>query len=142
MPNFKNWKSQQLQRLRLDSERMFDRLCADFGLPSVCRPLLEPNLSMTDTRDSVVVEAVLPGMKPEDMSIFVEEDILVVRCEHHESCAEASGSSVFEQRFRLPCKVRAEEVKAEFDGEKLTITMPKCKRPEMRRIPVVFVKNR
>ncbi|MDC7218284.1 MAG: Hsp20/alpha crystallin family protein [Spirochaetales bacterium] len=136
MPNLKIWKSQQLSRLRTDSERLFDQLCSDFGLPSVCRPMLAPDLTMRDTPESVIVQAHLPGMEADHILIDVEDAFLVVSCKHMEACEMMEQAGVFEQRFSLPCRVRTDEVTAEFDGEYLTIVMPKCKKPESRRVPV------
>ncbi len=142
MPNLKIWKSQQLHRLRIDSERMFDQLCSDFGLPSVCQPLVDPDMTMQDTPDSVIVEAHLAGMNPENMLIEVEESHLVISCKHQESCTLGTQSGVFEQRFTLPCRVRTKDVTASFDGECLIITMPKCTREAPRRIPITIIRKR
>ncbi len=136
MPTIKNWKNKQLQMLRADSEHLFDRLCSEFGLPSVCQPLLDPNIHVQDEPDNVVITAHLPGMTADDVGVYVDRNVLVVRCEQHAACAIASRSSLFEQRFRLPCRVRTEEVTAVMDGESLVITMPKCRRPIVRQIPI------
>lgn len=138
MPNLKVWKSQQLQRLRNDSERLFDRLCSEFGLPSVCQPLMEVDLTIKDLPDEVVVEAQLPGVSPEDISIVIDDTLLSISCRQQEACESGSQTSVMEHRFRLPCKVRSDEVVAELNGDLLRITMPKCRKPESRRIPVVL----
>ncbi|UZP68341.1 Hsp20/alpha crystallin family protein [Desulfovibrio mangrovi] len=138
MPNLKIWKSQQLQRLRNDSERLFDRLCSEFGLPSVCQPLMEVDLTIKDLPDEVVVEAQLPGVSPEDISIVIDDTLLTISCREQEVSESGTQTSVMEHRFRLPCKVRSEEVVAELNGALLRITMPKCRKPESRRIPVVL----
>ena len=137
MPTFRLWRSQQLQQLKEDSDRMFDKLCTEFGLPSVCQPLLEPELVMTDRGDVVVVEADVPGVEPEALDIRIEEGYLIVSCSDSESCESGATQSLYESRFRLPCRVRTEEVEAVLDEGVLKISMPKCKRPESRKIPVI-----
>lgn len=136
MANLRLWKSEELQRLKEESDRLFDKLCTSFGLPSVCRPLLEQAMHLYDTPEAVVVEASLPGVTPEDLDITINGAILVVRCVHAASCSPEGTSSTLESRFTLPCKVRTEEVEAELSNDVLRITMPKCRRPEARRIPV------
>lgn len=136
MANFKLWKSEELQRLRSESDRMFDRLCSELGLPSVCQPLMEPALRMIDTPEAVVVEAQLPGVTPEDLDIVITGTVLIVRCAQNETCGIGESASRYESRFMLPCKVRTEDVEAELDEGVLRITMPKCRRPEARRVPV------
>lgn len=141
MPTFKNWRSQQLQRLKHDSDRMFERLCSDFGLPPVCRPLMEPDIVMRDMPDAIILEAELPGVSEENLEVIIEAGSLVVRCSQAAACETRMQSDVFESRFRLPCKVRTEEVEAVLAGKTLRITMPKSNRPESRRIPVKIVES-
>lgn len=136
MANFRIWKSEELQRLKNESDRLFDRLCSELGLPSVCQPLMEPAMRMIDTPDALVVEAQLPDVSPEDLEVVVSGSVLVVRCAESASCGAAESGSRYESRFMLPCKVRTEEVVAELDDGVLRITMPKCRRPEARRVPV------
>lgn len=138
MPALRSWKSQQLQRLKEDSDRMFNQLCSEFGLPSVCQPLLDPELAVKESPDSVIVEAFMPGVEADALSIRIDDGYLVVSCEHSEACGTMAQKSLFESRFRLPCKVRTEEVEATLEEDVLRIVMPKCKRPEARRIPVVI----
>lgn len=139
MPNFKMWKSQQLHRLRTDSERLFDQLCSDFGLPSICRPMVAPDLIMRDTPDNLIVEALIPGMDPDIIVVEVDDAVLSLGCKHREACDMLVQSGLLEQRLALPCRIRTEEVTARFDGERLTITMPKWTRPKPRRVPVDIV---
>ncbi|MFV0349807.1 MAG: Hsp20/alpha crystallin family protein [Halodesulfovibrio sp.] len=138
MPNLKSWKSQQLQRLRNDSERLFDRLCSDFGLPSLCQPLAEVDLTIKDLPDEVIVEAQLPGVKPEDLAIDIDGDMLSISCTQQEEAAGETRSSLMEHRFKLPCKVRSEDVVAELTGTMLRIIMPKCRKPQARRVPILL----
>lgn len=141
MADLKIWKNEELQRIKSESDSMFDRLCSGLGLPSVCRPLLEPAVQMTENSEEVLVEAHLPGMKPEDIEISVTGDMLSMRCDQRSSCACTSQRSVYKTRFRLPCKVRTDEVEAELDNDVVRIRMPKCRRPEPRRIPVKIKKT-
>ncbi len=136
MANFKLWKIEELQRLRSESDRMFDRLCSGLGLPSVCQPLMEPALRVIDTPEAVVVEAQLPDVTADDLDIVITGSMLLVRCAQSAACAIGESSSRYESRFMLPCKVRTEDVEAVLDDGVLRITMPKCRRPEARRVPV------
>lgn len=136
MASFKLWKSEELQRLKNESDRMFDRLCSELGLPSMCQSLAEPALHMIDTPDAVVLEARLPGVAAEDLDVVITGSVLIVRCAGRISCGLDAPGSRYESRFMLPCRVRSEEVVAQLDEGVLRITMPKCRRPEARRVPV------
>src|SRR5947199_7648891 len=51
-------------------------------------------LDVTSTKDSLVVEAALPGFKPDDVDITVENNTLSIRAEHHEERKEGEGENL------------------------------------------------
>ncbi|MFV0420682.1 Hsp20/alpha crystallin family protein [Oleidesulfovibrio sp.] len=136
MPNLKIWKNAELQRIKSESDRMFDRLCTEFGLPSVCKPFMEPAVQMVENDDMVIVDVRISDVKPEEVEVYVSNEMLTLRYERNDLCACSSQRSIYETKFRLPCKVRTEEVEAEQDADVVRVRMPKCKRAESRRIPV------
>lgn len=136
MPSLKIWRNEELQRLKDESDRLFERLCTDFGLPSVCRPLLESTMNVYETPESIIIEVALPGATVDSLDVIIDSAMLVIRCTQATACTDSTASSVYERRYMLPCKVKTEEVAAEFSNDILRITMPKCTRPPVRRIPV------
>lgn len=137
MPNLKLWKSEELRRLRHESDRLFNRLCSDFGLPSVCHSLLAPTMRMTDAQDAITVELDLPGFTPQDFDITINNMQLTVRCTRQEACEEGTTQEqAYETSLTIPCKLRTEDVEAAYNAGVLRIIMPKCRRPATRRVPV------
>ena len=63
MPGLIIWKNQQVDRLRKDMDRMFDRLWGEFGLSTLPRAVRDfPSFDLSETEDSVIVKAEVPAM--------------------------------------------------------------------------------
>jgi HSP20 family protein len=103
-----------------------------------------PPVEMAETPDALVLTAELPGMKPEEVSIEVENNILTIKGEKKEEIEEKEARyhlwersyGAFVRSLPLPGTVNADLVKAEFDGGVLTIRMPKIAESKGRKIEV------
>jgi len=92
-----------------------------------------PAIDMYQTKDAVVVESPLSGIKPEDVEVTVENGMLTLRGENrHEREVDEKDyyrkevrSGSFCRRIPLPADVKEEDVKAEFKSGILKITCPK-----------------
>lgn len=136
MPNLKSWRSRQLQRLKLDSDRMFNQVCSELGLPSVCKPLMDADLVLTETEEGYRIEANLPGVSTEHLELSIDGAHLTLRCTYDEQCGSSEVAGSFESQIRLPCKVRLEDVEATLNNDMLVIKLPSCKRLDRRVIPI------
>ena len=136
MSNLKSWRNQQLQRLKLDSDRMFNQICSEFGLPSVCQPLMDTELRLVETDEGYRIEAELPGVIKENLELHIDGAYLTLRCAYSEHSEGAESVGSFESQMRLPCKVKLEDVEASFTGGKLIVSLPSCHIPERRTIPI------
>ncbi|XP_028549369.1 26.7 kDa heat shock protein, chloroplastic [Dendrobium catenatum] len=76
----------------------------------------------------------MPGLSKEEVKVFVEDDVLVIRSEQREENGESkeggegwrrSGSRVYEMRVALPEECVKEKVKAEFKNGVLIVDVPK-----------------
>ena len=87
------------------------------------------------------VKVDLPGVKPEEVEVTVNDGQLTIRGERkseHEkkrSYREVSYGS-FERRFSLPEGVAADKVEARYDKGVLTLTIPLPEAKKPHRIPV------
>jgi HSP20 family protein len=97
-----------------------------------------PQLDLYETDTAFVLEADLPGVKEEDVSVEVENQELVLHgqraCEHVTTqgnfhCRERQEGQ-FTRRLRLPASVDQENIRAEFDNGVLRVTLTKIARPE------------
>ena len=101
-------------------------------------------IDLYETESSVVVKAVLPGIKPEDVDISVQGDTLAIKGEtkHEEEAKEGNwyrreiryGS--FSRVIPLPVRVNYDKADAKFKDGLLTITLPKAEEAIAKTIKV------
>ena len=99
-------------------------------------------INIHETEGEVIVEASLPGVKPENVEIHSSEGVLTIaassvveeRDYHHQEIR----SVTYHRQLLLPADARWEEAKADFEHGMLTIRIPKRqpKAPERIRIQV------
>jgi HSP20 family protein len=102
------------------------------------------DLDLMEQNDSVVVKASIPGVKPEDISITVENGVLTIKGETREE--KQSGEGRYHRRERrvgrfaraisLPVEVNADACDAEFEHGVLTITLPKAEQARPKQIAI------
>jgi HSP20 family protein len=101
-------------------------------------------LDVMDTNDAFVVDAVLPGVKPEDVQLQIKDDVLMISGDIKDEHEEKQGNWLqrerrfghFQRSVRLPGSVDADNVNATFRDGMLHITLPKSHESRARSIPV------
>jgi HSP20 family protein len=103
-----------------------------------------PSVDIYEDRNAIKLEADLPGVKPEDFKLSVENYKLTLsgerqfeqenRSDNWHRVERSYGS--FTRTFTLPSTVNLEEVRAEFKDGVLTITLPKREEVKARAIQV------
>lgn len=128
-------------RLNRVFEDMFPEIreTADIGLME-WRPMVDTY----EKDNSVVVKAELPGVKKEDISINVKNNVLSisgerkheedVKEENYYKCERFYGK--FQRTFALPDNVDADKVDATYKDGILEITMPKTEERSTKKIEV------
>jgi HSP20 family protein len=124
----------ELGELRSRFDRIFDEWTS--GHERVWTPAID----VVREDDHLVLRADLPGIKPEEVKIEVEDDILTVSGEHRESKEEKDTNYVrrerrygsFSRSMALPEGVDAKKIKATTrDGVvEVTIPLPKGAKKE------------
>ncbi len=103
-----------------------------------------PAVDIVEKKDRYVLRADVPGVKPEDIDVNMENGMLSVSGERHlESAEEDQGarrvervSGKFYRRFRLPDTADAEEISARSANGILEVVIPKQPEIQARRITV------
>lgn len=103
-----------------------------------------PPVDVFEGKDALKIVAELPGVKPEDVKISLENRTLTLRGEKRQVAEEttekvhryerAYGS--FERTFTLPGTVNPEQIQATYAEGLLTIVLPKAEQAKPREIPV------
>jgi HSP20 family protein len=99
---------------------------------------------LMETDDHVVVTAVLPGIKPDEVEIEVTDGILTIKGEvKHEQKTERDNYysreiryGTFSRSIQLPTRVNHKNAEAEFENGILTVSLPKAEevRPQMIKV--------
>ena len=101
-------------------------------------------LDITHEDDSVVVEASIPGVKPDEVEVTIEDGRMTIEGKTAvESDESQSGYVVRERRtgrfyraIRLPETVDADGAESRYENGVLTVTLPKQASQKARKIEV------
>ena len=105
-------------------------------------------LDIRHTEEAFWIEASVPGFRPEDVEITLDENVLTIRGTPRDEDESLHGGYVQRERQRGPvyrqvglaAEVRADEITASFENGVLTVMVPRAKRAEPKRIPVTMVR--
>ena len=135
---------EDLGTLRREMDRLLERF---FGEPlGVERPvgMWTPSADVTETKDSVVIKAELPGLEAKDVEVSLSGDVLTIKGEKKEEKEEKDERrhmverrhGAFSRMVRLPVPVAADKIKAAFKNGVLTVTLPKTEEAKPKGIPI------
>ncbi|HSL76765.1 MAG TPA: Hsp20/alpha crystallin family protein [Candidatus Limnocylindrales bacterium] len=135
----------ELVSLRQAMDRLFEDsfvrprgfgFTADFGasLP----------LDVRNTADALLVEAALPGVRPTDVEITVEDGTLTIRAESRDEREETEGETIISEIRRgsmsrtvtLPGGLEADKATATFENGVLHLTFPRAEAVKPRQIRI------
>jgi HSP20 family protein len=103
-----------------------------------------PATDVFEDKDAVKIVAEVPGVRPEDVKISLENNLLTIRGEKRQQAEEKTERvhryertyGTFERAFSLPTTVDPEKIAASYADGILTVTIPKAERARPREIPV------
>jgi HSP20 family protein len=103
-----------------------------------------PACDVFEDRDAVKIMAEVPGVRPEDVKLSIENNLLTIRGEKKQQAEEKTervhryerSYGTFERTFALPTTVDPEKIAATYSQGILTVTIPKADRARPREIPV------
>jgi HSP20 family protein len=103
-----------------------------------------PAVDVREEKDRFLVQADLPGVKPEQIEVTAEKGILTLRGERQNEKRESSEgyeriervAGSFTRRFALPENVQADAIKAKFTHGVLEVSIPKQPVVPAKRVTV------
>jgi HSP20 family protein len=128
--------------MRTDPSREFDRVAQQLlGPGTESRPAV---MAMDAWRedDAFVVEFDLPGVRPEDLNIDVERNVLTVTAERSapnsdwEILAAERPTGTFSRQLVLGDNLELEQVQADYDTGVLRLSIPVAERAKPRKIKI------
>lgn len=137
-----------IRRSPTDIDRVFDQMERAFGAlwGEAAQPVQGMPIDVYERENALFVRASLPGMKPEEIEVSVENDVLTIRGEH-EATWETEDAKVYrrEHRYgkftrslRVPDGYRLDEIDASFENGVLTVRVPREEptKSQVRMVPV------
>jgi HSP20 family protein len=129
-----------LQR-RIDN--VFDEWAPGYELPHRARASAWPAINAFENSESFVYRAEVPGLAESDVSVYVEDESLVLRGERkihvpegYQTRLRERAPVAFTRKLPLPGRVDAASVTATLKDGVLTVTLPKAKDTLPRQITV------
>ena len=103
-----------------------------------------PAVDIVNTEDAFVVVASLPGVKPDDVEITLENQTLSIRGEVRDESDSEQGEYLYRERrigrfsrqISFPTRVEAEDAEASFEHGSLRLRVPKAAETKPRRIEI------
>ena len=107
-------------------------------------PLLRPAMDVVENDKEVILRLDLPGLKPEDVNVSIDDHTLTVSGEFGDTIEREGDryhyrerrSGSFERSVRLPNTVDTEKVDASFENGVLNLTLPKLPQAQPKQISV------
>jgi HSP20 family protein len=130
-----------LRRLNSALDEAFGAWPAQESLPASA---WFPSCDVFEDKDAVKLLAELPGVRPEDVKLSVENNVLTIRGEKQQQSGDQRGKvhsfersyGRFDRSFTLPSTIDPDRISASFENGILTVTIPKAERARPREIPV------
>jgi HSP20 family protein len=136
-----------------EAERMLtemNRLMSEvFERPLVRARLVawRPATDVYETGDALVIRLAVPGARPEDLEVTVEQNVVTIRGQYgyrlgEEEAKQATwyrreiASGEFAESITLPVPVNIENAKATVENGIITLTFPKAEEARVKRIPI------
>ena len=103
-----------------------------------------PAVDVVEEKDRIRLVAELPGVKPEDVKISIENNVLTIQGEKHKE-EELKDEKMrryertygtFERSFTLPATIDPAKILANYEAGLLTVVLPKMEAAKPRQISV------
>ena len=101
-------------------------------------------LDVVEEDDKIIVRATLPGVKPEDIDVTLENDVLTINAEtkvetedrRENYLVRERRAGKFHRTLRLPDTVDSEKVDTKYENGIVEITFPKAEAKKARRLSI------
>jgi HSP20 family protein len=99
--------------------------------------------NLYETSEGFTLQLPMPGVKPEDVTITVQQDTVNLKWEYKTQIPEGAHvhwngfqSGQYQQAFTLPAPINAELVDAHYSDGILTLRLPKAEHAKARTIKI------
>lgn len=133
-----------LGSLRREMERVWEDFFDGGALAQRVLGSSEPAVEVSDTKDTVIVKAQVPGMTKDQIQVQVTGDLLTIQGEMREE-EKKEDKNYYRREFRygaftrvvaLPTAVQADKAEAELKDGILQVTIPKSEESKAKAVPI------
>lgn len=146
MANITRWDPlQEMLTLREAMNQLFEE---SYVSPAQARQRqgFVPALDLSETPESFIVEMAVPGMKPENLDIAVENGVLTVKGEVKQETTDKNRQyhrierhyGAFTRTLNLPTTVKVDAIQANLRDGVLHLDIPKAEEVKPRKINVAI----
>lgn len=104
-----------------------------------------PKVDVTDHPDKIVIEAEIPGLTKEDVSVDLEQRVLTISGGKRDTVVDENARyirkelkrSSFKRSFKLGDNMKVKDIEADFNNGLLSITVPKREKDEPRKVKIL-----
>ena len=108
-----------------------------------------PAINILEQDEAVLITADLPGLKPEDVEVTVDEGTLTIRGERKlEEATEGETYhrverqyGAFERSFNLPTSIDSTKISARFTNGEMVLSLPKREESKPRTVKIQVEAN-
>jgi HSP20 family protein len=129
-------------------QRAFERLLDESLAPRMLTPLypdtFELAIDVAEDDNTYIVKATVPGVKPEDVEITMQDHVLTIKGETKADKEVKEGRYYLRERrfgsfvrsLTMPAPVKAEAINATYENGVLTVRLPKMEQAKPKKIAV------
>jgi len=133
-----------LRRLDATLNRLWQGFGRDTWFDGAAETAWAVPLDVVADGDDLVVRASLPGVRPDDLNVTIEDGVLAIRAETQAVRAEKEGTYLIRERragtfarsVRLPEVVDADKATSTYADGVLTIRFPKLEAKKAKKIAI------
>ena len=136
----------ELATLRREMDELFDTFFGRRPLRGDQALVWAPACNVWEDKDAVYVQAELPGLAKDDISVTVENGVLTISGEKREERQEGAKDEAyhvyerrygrFERSFTLPTNVDADRIRARYENGVLEVVLPKKEAAKPKTIQI------
>jgi len=134
----------ELERIRKEMDNIWDTLFEKRPVRADGVSEWMPSLDLSETKNSYIVNAEIPGIDPKDVEISLVDNVLTIKGEKKQEKQEENENyhliersyGSFTRSFRLPVQVQSDKVKATYKNGVLKITLPKTEEAKKKEIKI------
>lgn len=104
----------------------------------------ELSVDVYQTKDKIIVKSTIAGINPEDLEIYIHNDLLTIRGRREQEKEEKTADYFYKECYWggfsrsiiLPVEVQADKIEAVFKNGILKIILPKSQKSKMINVKV------